>query len=271
MKDRVITIIVLALCFVVQAVSFAYAADTKNMAAATNSNGYVIFDYMHAELSRGYSDWFDRTLRINLQLPLEDQLSVEISKQTHFDDQGTFYGVSYSRIFNSNWYGALNLGGSRGGVFLPQFRADAFLSRKWMDDKRLITTLGMGYYDAKDEHLDHSQLISVTYYFPIQLIIEVGTRLNESDPGDVSSSRGYAVFTYGESKRQYLTLRYESGKEAYQLIGNSAVISDFSSHETTASWRRWLGTQYGWNITASRYMNPSYNRTGIQAGVFYEF
>ncbi|MBI3772783.1 MAG: YaiO family outer membrane beta-barrel protein [Gammaproteobacteria bacterium] len=260
-----------ALYLAIQAVSLAYAADTQNMSGSANPSGYVSLDYMHAELSGGYSDWSDRTLHLNLQLRSDDQVSVEISKQTHFDDQGTFYGLGFNHTFSRNWYGALNLGSSKGGIFLPQFRADAFLSRKWMDDKRLITTLGLGYYDAKDDHVDHSRLISATYYFPVQLIIEVGARLNNSDPGDVSSSRGYAVLTYGENKRQYLTLRYESGKEAYQLIGSNAVISDFVSHESIVSWRQWLLSNYGWNISANHYVNPNYNRTGIQAGLFYEF
>lgn len=271
MKNRALLRILATLYIVARGISLAYADDAKNVSDSVNYSGYVNLDYMHAELSGGYSDWSDKALRVNLQLPSNDQVIVEVSKQNHFDDQGTFYGVGYFHIFDDNWYGTLNLGDSNGGFFLPQFRADAFLSRKWLDEKRLVTTLGLGYYEAKDEHVDRSQLISATYYFPFQLIVEVGVRLNQSDPGDVSSSRGFAALTYGKFKRQYFTFRYDSGKEAYQLIGNSAVISDFSSHETIVSWRRWLASQYGWNIVANHYVNPSYTRNGIQAGLFYEF
>lgn len=234
-------------------------------------SGHIQLDTAMANLSSSFSNWHDQTLRLSIQLPSKDHMDAEISHQDHFNDQGTFYGVGYSHIFNDDWYGSLHLGDSSGGFFLPSSRVDAFLNKKWLVDKRLITTIGLGQYNAKDAHVDRNLLLSATYYSTTGLIIEAGTRLNESDPGDVSSSRQFAALTYGKHKQHYLVLRHERGDEAYQLIGPSTLISEFSSHESIISWRQWLSKNYGWNIQTNRYHNPNYDRDGYQAGIFYEF
>ncbi len=239
--------------------------------SASAVSGQIQLGVMHANLSSGYSDWNDQNLRLNLQLPTGDQFNAEISPQQHFDDRGTFYGVGYSHGFNDDWYGSLQLGSSSGGFFLPSFRADAFINRKWLSERQLITTLGLGHYQAKDDYRDRSLLLGATYYLPMPLIAEVGMRFNSSAPGAVLSNRQFGVLSYGKPMDYYLTLRHESGDEAYQLIGPSAVISAFSSRETSVSWRQWLTRSFGWTLQLNHYNNPNYSRNGQQVGLFYEF
>ena len=48
-------------------------------------------------------------------------------------------------------------------------------------------------------------------------------------------------------------------------------MSDFSSRETTLTWREWFSPKSGFNLTAAHYANPSYQRSGVTLGLFYEF
>ena len=235
------------------------------------ADSFVQFDLGYADLTEGFANWNDQTLRLNLAVTSKDRLSAEISNQRHFDDQGTFYGMAYTRVFNDTWYGSIHAGSSDGGFFLPRSRIDAFINRKWLSNKNLVTTFGAGYYEAKDGHIDRNVLLSALYYFPGPWIVEVGGRINRSDPGDVLSRRGFAVLTYSQYKRMQIVLRHEDGNEAYQLIGESTALSDFPSSETSLTWRQLLAKSYGIHAVLSRYENPSYDRKAVQIGMFYEF
>lgn len=238
----------------------------------TATSGSIEIGALHSRLSGNNTDWNDQYLRGNWQISPSGNINAEISNQNHFGDQGVFVGAGYTHIFNETWYGFLSGGTSKGGFFLPRKRVDGFISRKWLEKKNLISNIGLGYYQAKEIYSDHSLLLSALYYFDAPWIIEVGARMNESNPGGIRSNRGFAVLTYGENKRRYLTLRYEKGNEAYQPVGeNITLCCDFSSNEISLIWRQWLSKDYGFNMLANHYNNPNYTRSGIQIGVFHDF
>ncbi len=241
------------------------------MAFNAKADSFVQFDLGFADLTAGFSNWNDQTLRLNLGVTSKDRLGAEISNQRHFDDQGTFYGASYTRVFNDSWHGSVHAGSSDGGFFLPRSRWDAFINRKWLSNKNLVTSFGAGYYEAKDGHIDRNMLLSAMYYFPGPWIVEIGGRINRSDPGDVLSRRGFATLTYSQYKLMQVVLRHEDGNEAYQLIGETTALSDFPSSETSLTWRQLLAKNYGINAVLIRYENPSYERKAVQVGMFYEF
>jgi hypothetical protein len=56
----------------------------------------------------------------------------------------------------------------------------------------------------------------------------------------------------------YLTVRSGFGKEAFQLIGPTVVLSDFPSQTLTVTWRQWLATNWGINLVADFYYSPAY-------------
>lgn len=233
--------------------------------------GYLQYDYSHSSLSDGYADWSDHFIRLNVALTPKDTLTAELSNQRHFQDRGTFFGAGYTHTFNADWYGSIHAAGSNGGFFLPRLRLDGFLHRKWLANRQLITTLGFGYYAAKDGHIDRTLTIGARYYFASPFIFEAGAKLNQSDPGDVVSKRGYAALTYGQDKQQYIVLRFDAGREAYQLIGSGRTISDFASQEASLGWRKWWGKRFGSNLVLTGYHNPSYDRLSLQGGIFYDF
>lgn len=242
-----------------------------NLAQPYRPTGWVEAGFGHAELTSSLSSWNDVYLRGHVQLSPANSIQGEISNQRHFGDQGTFVGASWTHVLNDDWYGSLGVGSSDGGFFLPKVRVDAALYRKWLPQRRLVTGAVLGYYRAKDVHSDHSLVLNAVYYFDGPWIAEGGVRINESDPGNVITARGFAALTWGRHKDRYIVLRHDTGREGYQLISTSTVVSDFSSRETTLTWREWLSPKGGFNLTAGHYANPGYTRSGVSLGLFYEF
>ena len=220
----------------------------------TNGLGYWAGGYARAVLASGHNIW-----------------NAEINGQHEFGDAGVYMAAGDTYNFNSDWYGSLTAGSSVGGFFWPRFRTDAFINKKWMPHKQLITTFGFGYYAAKDIHRDHSFFVGTTYYFTTPWILEEGIRFNVSNPGSVFSPAGFVALTRGRNQRQYVTLRAGFGVEAYQLIGPTATLNDFQSQTLTITWRRWVGESWGLNLVGDYYHSPFYERGGTSIGFFREF
>lgn len=233
--------------------------------------GFIEGGLGHANLTGDNANWNDQYLRGGVHLTPNDYVTGEISHQSHFGDQGTFFGLGYTRTFDENWYGFLSAGTSSGGFFLPEVRVDGMLFRKFLDKKNLVASTGFTYYRAKEIYTDKAVLLGLTYYLDAPWIVQVGARLNRSDPGNVRSNRGTIAVTYGRDKDQYITLRYDGGREAYQLTGAQSVLSDFTSHEVTLNWRKWFTKRYGMNLRVVYYENPSYKRKQAELGFFVEF
>ncbi len=234
-------------------------------------SGYAEAGLARADLSANLSSWSDAYVKGHAQLSPRDGVFGEVSSQRHFGDRGTFVGAGWTHVFDEAVYGSLSLGTSEGGFFLPRLRVDGALFYKWLERRNLVTGATLGYYRAKDVHHDESLLLNAVYYFEGPWIVEGGVRVNWSHPGSVTASRAYAAVTYGRNKERYLVLRHESGREAYQLVAAATAVADFTSSETTITWREWLGKNTGLNLSAAWYDNPTYQRTGLAAGIFHDF
>jgi YaiO family outer membrane protein len=220
----------------------------------TNGFGYWAGGYARGVVTQGNNIW-----------------NAEVNGQHEFGDAGVYLAAGDTYNFNSDWYGSLAAGSSVGGFFWPRFRGDAFINKKWMDRKQLISTIGFGYYAAKDVHRDHSFFLGSTYYFTKPWILEEGIRFNISNPGSVFSPAGFAAVTQGRNQQHYLTLRAGFGVEAYQLVGPTVTLSDFESQTLTVTWRQWVGKNWGVNLVGDYYHSPFYLRGGTSLGFFREF
>jgi YaiO family outer membrane protein len=210
--------------------------------------------YFHGVLVKGKNIW-----------------SAEINGEHEFSGAGVYLAVGDTYNFNSDWYASLTVGSSAGGFFWPRFRADGFINRKWSKRKQFITTLGFGYYAAKDVHRDHSIFLGTIYYFQKPWIIEDGFRLNVSNPGTVVSPSGFVAVTQGHNKKRYITLKAGFGQEAYQLVGPSTALTRFPSQTFDITWRQWVRKGWGFNLVASYYHSPFYERGGGSIGFFKDF
>ena len=222
-------------------------------------------------LSGGYSNWRDVTLKGAYGLP-SHLLQAEISLNRRFDKDGAFVGLSDTYTFNEDYYGSIAVGFGDGAFYLPRYRVDATLYKKWQPDRRLVTSIGAGYYKATDGHSDNSLSLGVVYYFDAPWVAEAGLRINNSNPGAIKTHQQFVAVTYGSNKQSLLTLRHGWGSEGYQTISSSnAQLVNFKSKETSVSWRYWVAPRTGIMLGANRYTNPSYIRSGANIGIFHDF
>jgi YaiO family outer membrane protein len=221
-------------------------------------------------LNAGYSNWRDVTLRGTYGLP-GHVLQGELSVNRRFDENGAFLGVSDTYTFNEDWFGSVAVGAGDGAFYLPRYRVDAALYKKWLADRSLVTSVGVGYYNAPDGHIDRSVSLGAAYYFASPWIVEGGVRLNRSSPGSVKTQQQYAAVTYGRDKQDLVSARYTWGSEGYLAVAANTQLVDFKSREASVAWRHWLNPKTGWLISANRYTNPSYQRAGINIGIFHDF
>ena len=222
------------------------------------------------KLTNGFGIWNGGYLRTVITTG-NHVLNGEVNGGREFGDTGIYFGAGDTYTFNNNWYGSLHLGSSVGGFFYPRFRVDAFINRKLLERKQLIVNFGGGYYAAKDVHRDYSASTGMVYYFTSPWIFETGTRFNVSTPGRIFSPSGFVALTQGRNKKHYVVMRGGFAREAYQIIGPGAVLSDFVSQEASLTWRQWLGKTWGINTIGEYYHNSSYERAGISFGIFKDF
>lgn len=231
---------------------------------------YVESGGNYMTLSNGLGIWSGGYARTVVQKG-DSVWNAEMNGQRQFGDSGVYFDAGDTYTFNSAWYGSLTAGSSVGGFFWPRFRMDGFLNRKWLSRKQWITTLGVSYDHAKDVHWDRSFFVGTTYYFDHPWIIEEGVHFNISNPGRVFSSSGFIAITQGKDKQHYVTVRGEFGREAYQLIGPTAVLDDFPIQDVSLTWRKWIGRTWGVNFVGEYFHSPYYVRGGSTLGFFKDF
>lgn len=221
-------------------------------------------------LSDGYGRWHDITLRGTYGLD-RHVWQGEASRHRRFGENGSFLGLGDTYTFSEDWFGALSAGVGDGAFYLPRYRLDATLSRKWLADRRLVTSAGLAYYKAPDGHTDRGLLLGAAYYFEAPVIVEGGIRFNDSDPGSIRTNQRFVALTYGRDKQDLVTARYAWGGEGYLATGPATQLVNFRSREASLSWRHWLDNRTGVLVAANRYTNPLYRRSGVTLGIFHDF
>jgi len=224
-----------------------------------------------AELTADQPQWRELHARSVIDVGRNTTVGFEVSHQSRWNDAGVYYGGFGTVHLSDRVYATVSGGGSDGGFFLPSYRADGSISVKWLARKSLVTTFGVGVYDAKDVYRDRSASFEAIYYFGAPWILQAGVRLNVSDPGGVRSTQQFVALTQGRPKQYLVVGRVGWGREAYQLVGPEELISDFPSQVASLSWRQWVGRDWGVTVAAERYHNPYYDRTGISLGLFRDF
>ena len=222
------------------------------------------------KLSAGFGNWNDITLRGVYAMPAH-VIQSEISQNRRFGQSGTFVSVGDTYTFNEDWFGSASLGVGDGAFYLPKYRVDASVSRKLLEKRNLVASLGYGYYNAPDGHVDNSVALSAAYYFEVPWVVEAGVRLNRSNPGAIHTTQQFVAATYGRDKQNLVTARYGWGGEGYLATTADTQLVNFKSKEASLSWRHWVNPTTGWLVSANRYENPSYNRRGVNLGLFHSF
>ncbi len=195
----------------------------------------------------------------------------EIVELSRFDDDGTYGAVGHVHTFSDRWYGQASVGSSAGGFFWPSVRGDASVSRKWLAASQLVTTVGVSYFDAKDAHSDIGLNLEAIYYTRSPWLFQIGTTLNQSDPGSVISNAGYAAVSYLQPQQRAFSVRFGGGTQAYQVLSAQRFQVDIEFYEVRATWKQWVGRQWGVNVAAAGFQSSAYDQRGVEIGIFSEF
>ncbi|HLA63836.1 MAG TPA: YaiO family outer membrane beta-barrel protein [Rhodothermales bacterium] len=188
-----------------------------------------------------------------------------------FGEAGTVFGVGHQRELGHGAFASVSVGSSAGSRFESRVRAGAEVGARWGPSRRLVTTAGVWYYAAADEHRDVAVTAEAALYPAPGVVLQAGGRFTRSAPGPVWTPYGYAAVTLGRPGRASFALRAATGREGYLLAAPTPLEVDFSSYEVSATWRQPIGPRYGVQVRASHYGNPAYQRTGAELGVFARF
>ena len=195
----------------------------------------------------------------------------ELSHKREFDTTGNFLGLTDTYTIDSDWFTSGSIGFGDGAFYLPKIRFDGFLYRKWLPKKNFISSIGVGYYDAPDGHIDRSIALGGAYYFSQPWVLEGGVRFNRSNPGHINSHQQFVAVNFTPNPQNSLSARYAWGSEGYVPLAAKTSMVGFNSTDASISWRHRLNTQWGFSVSANRYRNPTYQRSGIDVGLMRQF
>lgn len=189
--------------------------------------------------------------------------------QEAFHDRGAYAGLANVHTFSSRFYSQIGAGAGSGDLVFPDLRLDGSLNLKLGSARALILTAGGTLVDAKAGYRDRALFGSLTWYAGGSLLLEGGGRINWSDPGAVTSARGFGSLTAGRSSGVVVILRASAGTEGYQLTGLSQTLREFSSQDAGVTIRLPVSRSFGVALGGDWYHNPFYTRSGGSAGLFH--
>jgi len=222
-------------------------------------------------VDENFSDTYGGYLRGRFAPTTRDAWFAEAVTLERFDDDGTYVAGGNVHHFDDRWFSRLAVGSSSGGFFWPRVRVDGNLSRKWLARSNFVTTVGVSYFDAKDAHSDVGFTLEGSYYTDSPWVVQMGTTINESSPGAVTSASGYGAVSYIRPRRRHVSLRVAGGQQAYTALNVEQFVVDFSFTDVRLTWKQWIGKQWGVNVVADSYQSSVYDQRGFEIGLFTEF
>ena len=249
--------------------------------------GFIEVGGSHSALTAGNSDWNDFYARAMLSGG-RNIFTGELTREARFGDSGWFGDLGLTRTLSENWYAQLSAGGSAGGFFLPKFRTDALISRKLLPRRQLVVSAGGGYDQSRTIAHDWRAQLEGAYYFNYPVVLQTGLMWTHATPGNILARTQYLAVSQGHDKEHFVSLRYEWGREGYEVIGQSAtaapligplqalppspnVLFDFPVRNISGTWRQWIGPNWGLNFNVEQHQEPAYHRIGGTVGIFLDF
>jgi YaiO family outer membrane protein len=239
--------------------------------------GYIEVGGSHSGLTAGNPDWNDFYAR-GLLSGGRNIITGELTREARFGDSGWFGDLGVTRTLSENWYAQISAGGSVGGFFLPKFRSDALISRKLLRRRQLVATVGGGFDQSRTFAHDWRAQVEGAYYFEYPIVLQAGLMWTHATPGNILARTQYIAASQGRDKEHFVSLRYEWGREGYEVIGPPTdltpsfnVLFDFPVRTVTGTWRQWIGPNWGLNFNVEQHQETAYHRLGGTVGVFLDF
>jgi YaiO family outer membrane protein len=249
--------------------------------------GYIEVGGSHSALTAGNSDWNDFYARAMLSGG-RNIFTGELTREARFGDSGWFGDLGLIRTLSENWYAQVSAGGSAGGFFLPKFRSDALISRKLLPRRQLVLSLGGGYDQSRTIAHDWRAQVEGAYYFNYPIVLQAGLTWTHATPGNILARTQYIAASQGHDKEHFVSLRYEWGREGYEVIAQPTIVApaialrqaapssqgvlfNFPVRTITGTWRQWIGPNWGLNFNLEQHQEPAYHRIGGTVGIFLDF
>src|SRR5690606_18143448 len=125
------------------------ANPTTQTRIAPDTKGYVEIGGNYHHVSDDFGNWFGQYIKGEIQLDPDNRWYGEVLLQREFRDDGYFVSVGNTHTFNEDWYSDLSIGAANDGFFLPQYRVDGYLNRKFLPKRQFVATVGAGFYKAR--------------------------------------------------------------------------------------------------------------------------
>ncbi|MGH9643768.1 MAG: YaiO family outer membrane beta-barrel protein [Terriglobales bacterium] len=245
------------------------------LSMAFEGPGYIEIGGSHSSLTDGYNDWNDFYMR-GMVSGGHNAFIGEISRQGRFGSSGWLGGLGLTRTLSESWYAQFSASSSIGGFFLNRYSFDGLINRKLLTRRQLVMTAGMGYDQSKTVDHDLRGQIGAAYYFQYPIVLQGGMMWTEANPGNVLARTQFIAATQGYDKEHFISLRYDWGREGYEVVGigpgpGANSLFNFHQHTITGTWRQWIGPRWGLNFIVEQHQEPAYHRIGGTAGVFIDF
>jgi YaiO family outer membrane protein len=222
----------------------------------------------HHRVSNGFGHWSGAAARLTLG-GSRSAWYLDAKGQRAFGDDGVYAALTWVGDLSSRLFVSAGLGAGSGDFVFPDLRADAAIHLKLGPARRVIVFAGATLVNAKLGFEDQAVFGGVTWYASARAVLELGGRINWSDPGDVRSERVNASATLGRVGRRLFVLRGNGGREGYQLTGAGQILRRFDSYEAEAVWQEPLARRWSLVLGGVWYHNPFYDRRGASIGVAY--
>jgi YaiO family outer membrane protein len=239
--------------------------------------GYIEVGGGHSALTGNYPDWNDFYLRAVVSGG-RNTFTGEVTREDRFGDSGWFGNLDMVRSLSEDWFAEVSAGGSAGGFFLNRFQTNALINRKLLRRRQLVATVGVGFDQSKTADNDVRAQVGAAYYFKYPIVLQGGLSWTHANPGDILARTQYLAGTWGHEKERFVSLRYEWGREGYEIIGAPTplapvfnVAENFPEHTVAGTWRQWIGPNWGVNFNLEQHQEPAYHRIGGTFGVFLDF
>lgn len=220
----------------------------------------------HHRVSNGFGHWSGAAARLTLS-GSRSAWYVDAKGQRAFGDEGVYGAVTVVGDLTSRLFVSAGVGSGTGDFVFPDLRADAAVHVKIGTARRVVVFAGGTLVNAKLGFEDLAAFGGVTWYASSRVVLEVGGRINWSDPGDVRSERVNASATLGRTGSRLVVLRGNAGREGYQLAGPGQVLRRFESHEAEVIWQEPFARRWSLVLGGTWYHNPFYDRAGASIGL----
>jgi YaiO family outer membrane protein len=241
------------------------------LAACAANAVEVSLDASHARLTHGYDDQDSQILQLAWSGPGGSLTQVSLENKRAFGEHATIAVGSHAWDLDADDRLYVAAAFSDAPTIAARWRADVQYSRKLLPQRNLVGSLALYSSRTADGHSDTGTVGSFAWYFADRQVAEAGVRYATSNPGAHSAWRGFAAYTYGAVGETTFVVRGESGREAYQSLGDGAAVADFESHEVGIAARHWVSKDLSFAARASYYSNPTYSKNTVGITAFIDF